>query len=340
MLGHSEFGTNLADPRLQARESRYQKIEGRYKAFCVASQLMSTQDIRETVNYLLRSILELRATGKTAQEKKEATLFLENMLVFFERSQELSSVVKHMFSDSLSKKLGDSIFVPALVFAGYYPQASVAQFSLAGLSAEPSELLCLKLYRLRASGQSDRLGTLVEIFLEDAKKLLDKRCEDRDDVALVDYREFIEFLYQCFDQVAFPKTVIDELETEMATLQVSFGPYAQQERDRRVQSVISRSNLVTSLNEYHSESWLGWFWNTLLCGVFGQHQSYTIEALKRLLEVRKDFYTEDEIKQKLEVEPKYLDHRLGFFVPTGIIPTISGTDQVLVQIKSHLVGYS
>ncbi|MEI6096218.1 MAG: hypothetical protein WCR08_12295, partial [Gammaproteobacteria bacterium] len=146
MLGHSEFGTNLADPRLQARESRYQKIEGRYKAFCVASQLMSTQDIRETVNYLLRSILELRATGKTAQEKKEATLFLENMLVFFERSQELSSVVKHMFSDSLSKKLGDSIFVPALVFAGYYPQASVAQFSLAGLSAEPSELLCLKLY--------------------------------------------------------------------------------------------------------------------------------------------------------------------------------------------------
>ena len=104
--------------------------------------------------------------------------------------------------------------------------------------------------------------------------------------------------------------------------------------------MISRSNLVTSLNEYHSESWLGWFWNTLLCGVFGQHQSYTIEALKRLLEVRKDFYTEDEIKQKLEVEPKYLDHRLGFFVPTGIIPTISGTDQVLVQIKSHLVGYS
>ena len=180
----------------------------------------------------------------------------------------------------------------------------------------------------------------MEIFLEDAKKLLDKRCEGRDDVALVDYREFIEFLYQCFDQVAFPKTVIDELETEMATLQVSFGPYAQQERDRRVQSVISRSNLVTSLNEYHSESWLGWFWNTLLCGVFGQHQSYTIEALKRLLEVRKDFYTEDEIKQKLEVEPKYLDHRLGFFVPTGIIPTISGTDQVLVQIKSHLVGYS
>ncbi len=29
----------------------------------------------------------------------------------------------------------------------------------------------------------------------------------------------------------------------------------------------------SSLNDYHSESWIGWFCNTLLCKLFGQQKA-------------------------------------------------------------------
>ena len=110
------------------------------------------------------------------------------------------------------------------------------------------------------------------------------------------------------------------------------------EHRKRAQRTIGRDALFTAINAYQTNSWVGWFWNVALRGVFGKHESYTVAALKRLYAqntTATDFLEQD-IRECLQSEPKHAQHRLAFFTQPQTAVAYYGTDKLLQKIDTGL----
>ncbi len=128
------------------------------------------------------------------------------------------------------------------------------------------------------------------------------------------------------DMLAYLKKEIDDVTMKKSA----------PKRDTRV---IEHTELTQALGTYQAKSWLGWFWNILLHGLFGQHQSYTITALNMLLQQNQEFYNEATILEILrKSEPQHARHRLRFFTHTSdqTPEVMCGTDNVLQQIDARM----
>lgn len=93
------------------------------------------------------------------------------------------------------------------------------------------------------------------------------------------------------------------------------------------------------LDQYQSQSWQAFFWNTICCGVFGEHYSQTLRALKELVKPAPDEVgvTEDKIKQTLFAsEPRYGWHRLSLFCAPNRADVHSGTDEIICELAEKV----
>lgn len=291
-----------------------------------------------TVDSLIQDTLRFRNVATTPENKQSISAFLNNMLLSFMDHKDVSSVTKARFN-RLPNLKPQQHCIPAIVLSGYYPtKADSAPYSLCGLGNVESLAICKRVYDLLFESNHDTLMRSLEFSINAIKNLLKGDDDPTSPMANQRYQQFVAFVYESLDLVEVPIATKQALENELQSSAL-FAPYVKQEQQVRVERKIAHMLLFQEVyNHYHSQSWIGWFWNTILCGVFGKHESATIVALKTLLKEEKTFYTENEIKDCLSAEPKYQAHRLGFFsADHHLFPiTSSGTDCALVNIQRNL----
>ncbi|MCR9191512.1 MAG: hypothetical protein NXI01_02500 [Gammaproteobacteria bacterium] len=151
-------------------------------------------------------------------------------------------------------------------------------------------------------------------------------------------KKWIGFFYHCFDLFEISPNVLAVIKQQLAAYQ-EFEPYVSQREfeilsaKERCLKYITREDLQDIINTYNSQSWASFFWDILLCGVFGRHYSRTMITLMSLLKEQsgEGVFMQEKIRQAIRVEPKHALHRLTIFA--GDTTITSGTDQVIAQLS-------
>ncbi len=311
------------------------EIQKEHELFLINSVNMNTSEQKKHVDLALENVLMLR---DLTPEKFKVTTLLHNMLNDFSglSSRSVSHITTARFTDSLyqAKNSQDIYYVPALLFPGYLGNTP---YSLCGLDRNASYTLCDHLYRtLRMSGEISvsEISRNFDYIKDTLKAGLDDPISP---IAHQRYQAFVVFLYQCFDNIPVSAQNRQNIEAELRQSAV-FQPYLIAEHRKRAQRTIGRDALFTAINAYQTNSWVGWFWNVALRGVFGKHESYTVAALKRLYAqntTATDFLEQD-IRECLQSEPKHAQHRLAFFTQPQTAVAYYGTDKLLQKIDTGL----
>ncbi len=298
----------------------------------------------DTIDGFIAYVIRQRDRASTPLKKQSFTLFLQYLLNQITENFDALNIVTEIHSrfydgQPTQQHLDQhQIPIPAIILSGHMHRYANRPYTLCGLNPLPSLQLCHLTYTLIQQKTSNQI--IISKYFQDVMAILNEGMiipNPTDEGER--YRAYITFLYQCFDVVAIELHHISAIEYEL-TLEKYKGhfqlSYIETEYRKRNKREIRREDLANALNTYKSESWVGWIFNTLLCGLFGKHQSYTISALNTLLQKNQAFYQESQIREIVQKsEPKYAEHRLSFFAK--LTETTCGTDKVLRQLDTNMV---